>query len=151
MTKRMRATPSRQVSDPNYIRIKYLRYADDWLVGVSGSHALAEEIKQKIKTFLSDHLHLTLSEEKTHITNARTEEAFFLGTTLKIGNGGKAKLKKTTNWTGKTFKHRSTGWETVMNAPFPKLVKRLSDRGFCSPEGEPTPKPGWAFLDVTRS
>jgi group II intron reverse transcriptase/maturase len=150
LTKRMRATPSRQVSDPNYIRIRYLRYADDWLVGVGGSHALAEEIKQKIKAFLSDHLHLTLSEEKTHITNARTEEAFFLGTTLKIGNGGNAKLKQMTNWTGKTFKRRTTGWETVMSAPLPKLVKRLHERGFCSKEGEPTPKSGWAFLDVDQ-
>jgi retron-type reverse transcriptase len=64
LTKRMRATPSRQVSDPNYIRIRYLRYADDWLVGVGGSHALAEEIKQKIKAFLRDHLHLTPSRGK---------------------------------------------------------------------------------------
>ena len=150
LVKRMRATPSRQVSDPHYMRIRYLRYADDWLVGVGGSHTLAEEIKQKIKTFLSDHLRLTLSEEKTHITNARTEEAFFLGTILKIGNGGKAKVKQMTNWTGKTFKRRTTGWETVMNAPLPKLVKRLSDRGFCSKEGEPTPKPGWAFLDADQ-
>jgi group II intron reverse transcriptase/maturase len=64
VTKRMRATPSRQVSAPNYIRIRYLRYADDWLVGVGGSHALAEAIKQKIKAFLSDHLHLTPSRGK---------------------------------------------------------------------------------------
>ena len=34
-----------------------------------------------------------------------------------------------------------------MNAPLPKLVKRLSDRGFCSKEGEPIPKSGWAYLD----
>lgn len=147
LVKRIRATPSRMVSDPNYIRIRYLRYADDWLVGVGGSHTLAEEIKQKTKAFLSDHLQLTLSEEKTHITNARTEEASFLGTTLKIGNGGQPKIKQVTNRTGKTYKRRTTGWETVMNAPLPKLVKRLSDRGFCTKEGEPTPKSGWAYLD----
>jgi hypothetical protein len=47
------------------------------------------------------------------VTNARTEKAFFLGTTLKIGNGGTAKVKQMTNWTGKTFKRRTTGWETV--------------------------------------
>jgi group II intron reverse transcriptase/maturase len=52
LLKRMRATPSRQGTDPECIRIKYLRYADDWMVGVSGSHALAEEIKQKVKDFL---------------------------------------------------------------------------------------------------
>ena len=80
---RMRTLPSKQVDDPEFIRIRYLRYADDWLVGICGSHALAEEIKGEIKSFLRDSLKLTLSEEKTHITNARTEEAFFLGTTGK--------------------------------------------------------------------
>jgi group II intron reverse transcriptase/maturase len=150
IVKLMRTLPSRQVKDPEYIRIRYLRYADDWCVGVNGSHALAEEIKQRIKNFLWDHLKLTLNEEKTHVTNARTEEAFFLGTILKIGNGGAAKVKQMTNWTGKTFKRRTTGWETVMKAPLPKLVKRLSERGFCSAEGEPTPKSGWAFLDAEQ-
>jgi hypothetical protein len=150
IVKLMRTLPSRQVDDPEFIRIRYLRYADDWCVGVSGSHALAEEIKQRMKTFLWDHLKLTLSEEKTHVTNARTEEAFFLGTTLKIGNGGTAKVKQTTNGTGKTFKRRTTGWETVMKAPLPRLVKRLSERGFCTTEGEPTPKSGWAFLDAEQ-
>ena len=150
IVKLMRTLPSRQVDDPEFIRIRYLRYADDWCVGVSGSHALAEEIKQRMKTFLWDHLKLTLSEEKTHVTNARTEEAFFLGTMLKIGNGGTAKVKQTTNGTGKTFKRRTTGWETVMKAPLPRLVKRLSERGFCTTEGEPTPKSGWAFLDAEQ-
>jgi group II intron reverse transcriptase/maturase len=147
LVKHIRATSSNLVSDPNYIRIRYLRYADDWLVGVGGSHTLAEEIKEKIKGFLSEHLQLTLSEEKTHITHARTETALFLGTTLKIGTGGQPKIKQISTRTGKSFKRRTTGWETVMNAPLPKLVKSLSERGFCSKEGEPTPKSGWAFLD----
>src|SRR6266446_3389198 len=58
IVKLMRTLPSRQVDDPEFIRIRYLRYADDWCVGVSGSHALAAEIKQRIKTFLWDHLKL---------------------------------------------------------------------------------------------
>ena len=56
------------------------------------------------------------------------EEAFFLGTTLKMGNGGNAKVTLQTTHTGKTFKRRSTGWETVMNAPLLKLLKKLNDR-----------------------
>ena len=151
ITRQMRATPSKQMNDPEYIRIRYLRYADDWLIGVYGSHSLATEIKQHVKAFLYDHLRLTLSEEKTRITNARAEEAFFLGTTLKIGNGGNAKIKlQTSSVTGKTFKRRSTGMETIMNAPLPKLMKRLTDRGFCTKEGQPTPKTGWMFLDVDQ-
>src|SRR5437763_16408220 len=108
----------------------------NWIVGVSGSRILAEEIRQEIKTFLKERLKLTLSEEKTHITHARSEEAQFLGTTLKIGSGGQAKVALTTNGSGKKFKRRSTGWETVIKAPIPKLLKRLSDRGFCSKTGE---------------
>ncbi len=146
----MRTMPTLQVDDPDFIRIKYLRYADDWIVGVWGSHALAEEIKQDIKTFLHDHLRLTLNEDKTRITHARTEEAFFLGTVLKLGGQGEAKLTLQTNGHGKAFKRRSTGWETVMKAPLPKLLKRVSDRGFCTKEGTPTPKSGWAYLDVDQ-
>jgi retron-type reverse transcriptase len=78
--KQIRATPSKVVNDPTWCRIKYLRYADDWLIGLCGSHATAEEVKELVKTFLHDHLKLTLSEEKTRITHAQTEEAFFLGT-----------------------------------------------------------------------
>jgi group II intron reverse transcriptase/maturase len=150
VVKQMRATPSKMVNDPDFIRIKYLRYADDWLIGVCGSHALAEEIKQKVKDFLAQHLHLTLSEEKTHITNARTEEASFLGTTLKIGNGGNAKITLQADLKGRTFKRRSTGWQTVMNVPISNVIKRLSDRGFCSKEGSPTPKSGWIYLDADQ-
>jgi len=146
----MRTMPTLQVDDPDFIRIKYLRYADDWIIGVWGNHALAEQIKQEIKSYLSDHLCLTLSEEKTHITHARTEEALFLGTILKLGGDGEAKLALQTNKWGKKFKRRSTGWETVMRAPLPKLLKRLSDRGFCTKDGKPTPKSGWAYLDTDQ-
>jgi hypothetical protein len=150
LVQKMRALPSTNVNDPDFIRIKYLRYADDWIIGVCGSCVLAEEIKQEIKTFLRDHLKLTLSEEKTRITNARTEEAFFLGTILKMGNDGAAKVTLSTSRSGRRIKRRSTGWETVLKAPLPKLIKRLSERGFCTKEGKPTSKSGWAFLDVDQ-
>jgi group II intron reverse transcriptase/maturase len=150
LVQRMRATPSVRVNDPEFIRIKYLRYADDWIIGLCGSHVLAEEIKQEIKMFLHERLKLTLNEEKTRITNARTEEALFLGTILTIGNDGPAKVTLSTTRWGKKVKRRSTGWETVLKAPLPKLLKRLSDRGFCTKTGTPIPKSGWAFLDVDQ-
>ena len=75
--KQMRKTPSKMVNDPEYIRVKYLRYADDWLIGLCGSDALAEEMKQEVSSFLREPLKLTLSEEKTRITHAQTQEAFF--------------------------------------------------------------------------
>ena len=78
LRKLMQTLPSLDPYDPNYRRLKYVRYADDWLVGFSGPKAEAEEIKTKIREHLKD-MGLTLSEEKTLITNAHTEAAKFLG------------------------------------------------------------------------
>jgi len=76
---RAQQLPSVDPDDPEYRRMKYVRYADDWLVGFTGSRAEAEEIKRQIATFPRDELRLTLTEEKTLITHARTEVARFLG------------------------------------------------------------------------
>jgi hypothetical protein len=150
VVKQMRTLSSRQTDDPNFIRIAYLRYAEDWIGGVGGSHVLAEDLKEQIRTFLGERLKLTLSKEKTCITHMRTEEASFLGTLLSIGKGGEAKITQHTNCLGYSWKRRSTGWQTVMNGTFTKLVKRLSDRGFCTKEGIPTGKAGWSHLDADQ-
>jgi hypothetical protein len=67
-----------------------------------------------------------------------------------MGNHGAAKVTLSTSRSGKRFKRRSTGWETVMKAPMPKLLKRLSDKGFCTQKGRPTSQSGWSFLDVDQ-
>ena len=74
----MRQLPTRDPYDPNYSRLRYVRYADDFLLGFIGSKAKAEEIKQKLSNFLKS-IKLTLSQEKTNITHARSEKARFLG------------------------------------------------------------------------
>lgn len=71
--------PSKDVHDPNFRRLKYVRYADDFLLGFIGPRSEAEEIKQQLRKFLRDELKLELSEEKTLITHARSEAARFLG------------------------------------------------------------------------
>jgi Type II intron maturase len=70
--------PSVDPDDPDYRRLKYVRYADDWLIGCIGPRADVEAIKRQVGTFLRDELKLELSEEKTLITHARTEAARFL-------------------------------------------------------------------------
>jgi len=150
LVKQIRTLPTVEVNDPSYVRIKYLRYADDWAIGLCGSKHLAEQIKGAIKDYLRETLKLRLSEEKTSITNARSEEAHFLGTRLTIGKGKTQKIVLTTNHTGKWFKRRSTGWETQMYAPLPKLIQRLKEKGICTPEGKPIGKRGWTALDVEQ-
>ena len=71
--------PSLDPADPDYRRLKYVRYADDFLLGFCGPKREAEEIKARLRDFLRDDLRLELSERKTLVTNARSEKARFLG------------------------------------------------------------------------
>ena len=70
--------PSVDEMDEGYRRIKYVRYADDFIIGVIGSKADCVAIKEDIKNFLGEKLKLTLSEEKTLITHGN-QKAKFLG------------------------------------------------------------------------
>jgi len=62
--------------------LKYVRYADDWIIGIWGKKKAASELKTELRGFL-EKLKLTLSEEKTLITNAKSNKAKFLGTEIK--------------------------------------------------------------------
>jgi len=66
-------------NDPDFRRLRYVRYADDFLLGFNGPKEEAEEIKQKLEVFLREELKLELSQAKTLITHARTGVARFLG------------------------------------------------------------------------
>jgi len=68
--KELLETPCYPIIDPEYKRLQYNRYADDFVVGVIGSKADAEKVKEDIKVFLRDKLKLILSEEKTKVTHS---------------------------------------------------------------------------------
>jgi group II intron reverse transcriptase/maturase len=79
LRKEQQKLPYGDPNDPEYRRLRYIRYADDFLLGLIGSRTEAEEIKEKIAMFLGTELKLTLSAEKTLITHAITGKARFLG------------------------------------------------------------------------
>ncbi|MEU0941140.1 reverse transcriptase domain-containing protein [Embleya sp. NPDC005971] len=79
LRKQLHSMPSMDTQDPGYRRLRYVRYADDTLLGFAGPKAEAEEIKERLAQFLRDDLKLKLSPEKTLITHARTGAARFLG------------------------------------------------------------------------
>lgn len=86
--------------DEKYRRLKYVRYADDFLIGVIGSKAECVKIKEDITNFMKNTLHLEMSQEKTLITHSE-DSAHFLGYNIHVqksnllkrnGNGDKARL-----------------------------------------------------------
>jgi group II intron reverse transcriptase/maturase len=79
LRKKLHTLSSKMPEDPDYRRLRYVRYADDFLLGFTGPKAEAEEIKGKLRDFLRDTLKLEMSMEKTKITHAQTDTACFLG------------------------------------------------------------------------
>src|SRR6516164_548284 len=79
LTRPMRTLPSVDPMDPGYRRLRYLRYADDHILGFTGPKAEAEQIKAELTRFLRETLRLELNQDKTLISHARTQPARFLG------------------------------------------------------------------------
>lgn len=73
-----KSMPCKNPMDENFRRFQYVRYADDFIIGIIGSKADAESIKLEIGEFISRQLKLELSDEKTLVTKA-TDKARFLG------------------------------------------------------------------------
>jgi group II intron reverse transcriptase/maturase len=73
--------------DPGYRRLQYVRYADDFLLGLAGHKDEAEAIRDQLAEYLRDHLKLDLSIEKTLVTNAATDKAKFLGYEVTVTRG----------------------------------------------------------------
>jgi group II intron reverse transcriptase/maturase len=87
LRKKKQTLPRQDPNDPNYRRLKYVRYADDFILGFAGPMQEAEGIKTKLKEFLGDNLKLELSEEKTLITHAGSGRARFLGYEIMAQHG----------------------------------------------------------------
>jgi len=79
LRKQMQRLPSLDPQDPGYRRLRYTRYADDFVLGFSGPKAEATQVKESLATFLRDSLKLELSGEKTLVTHATSKAARFLG------------------------------------------------------------------------
>ncbi|WP_367139021.1 MULTISPECIES: reverse transcriptase domain-containing protein [Streptomyces] len=107
LRQQMTSLPSADPNDPGYRRLRYIRYADDHLLGFTGPRAEAEQIKQRLAAFLRDELRLELSQEKTLITHARTRAARFLGYEITTQH----------NDTKKTGRYRRVNGQLALRVP----------------------------------
>ena len=85
--------PYANAMDGNYRRMKYVRYADDFLIGIIGSKADAQKVKEDLKIFISERLSLELSDEETLVTNAKSP-AKFLGYEVSVRKSNATKRNK---------------------------------------------------------
>lgn len=93
MRNEQRKMPARPIREDTFKSLQYVRYADDFIVGVIGSREDAERVKNDLAVFLKETLHLNLSVEKTKVTNT-SEYARFLGYDIKVSRNQDIKRKK---------------------------------------------------------
>ena len=119
---------SKDPFDPNFKRIHYVRYVDDFVVGVVGSRKEAVEIQEKIRVFLADNLKLTLSSEKTILTHFSKNFILFLSARIK-GTWEKEKRIATVCKGGISRKTKITS-RVVLHAPIKSIFEKAVDKGF---------------------
>jgi len=85
LTQQLRTMPSGDPMDSEYRRIVYVRYADDFLIGIIGSKEDARRVKADVAAFIGGQLHLEMSDEKTLITHGN-DFARFLGYDITTSN-----------------------------------------------------------------
>jgi group II intron reverse transcriptase/maturase len=87
LRKKLLKTPCKSQTDK---KISYVRYADDFLIGVNGDREDCQWIKSTLSEFIGSTLKMELSEEKTLITHSN-QFARFLGYDVRVRRCGVVK------------------------------------------------------------
>ena len=119
---------SKDPMDPNFRRLYYVRYVDDFVVGITGSRKDAINIQNKIRIFLKDSLKLTLNEKKAWINNFSKIPIKFLGAYIK-GTWDAEKRIQNIVRNGMRYKVRITG-RVGLHAPIKELFEKATLNGF---------------------
>jgi len=121
--------------DPNFRRLTYLRYADDWVIGIRGTLDNTKEILRKVTDYCSS-IGLKVSPEKTKIINLNTSKALFLGVEII-----RSQVTKYTRVTSSTLKNR-VGRQLRLTVPITRLIQQLRESGFIL-ANKPAPRFLW--------
>lgn len=117
-----------------YRKMTYVRYVDDFIVGIAGKYQDALEVKTKIKEFLEKDLKLVLNENKTHIRKFSSNKVKFLGTLIR-GTYRKEKPRKAIR--RKDQKYRSLITPNVsFHAPIKKIFEKSVENGYFRKDNE---------------
>lgn len=139
--------PASDFNDPNYRRLKYIRYCDDFVIGIIGTRKETVKIKEDIKNFMKEKLKLDLNEQKTLITH--TSKTFlFLGTNIKIPFYKENKIT-TRVVKGITRKNKLSSSLPRLDMPLKRVKDKLIATFFCNKKGNPIPK--FLFYSYTHN
>lgn len=122
--------------DTDFRRLRYVRYADDFIVSIIGSKKEAEQIKDQLSLFLKNALKLDLSLDKSKITHAVKDRAFFLGTEIFMTKDNKRPVRRIIRNGEKRLVKIFP--RIQMNAPISKIINKLHSKGYVRENLSPT-------------
>jgi len=152
-----RANMPSTINGPGY-RIYYVRYADDFLIGITGTRRMAEKLKIEVSDFLMERLKLTLNQDKTLITSS-LKGAEFLGArirSIRSRTNDQPRRKNSKSSFGRTVRARIGQGRIVAMAPIEKIIRKLESQGICrvkdfsKREIIPTRKTSWMYLELSE-
>jgi len=108
------------------VRIEYVRYADDWMIGVAGNEHLPPQIKEELAIFMNNTLRRRLHSVKTKITDLRKGNAHFLGYEIFLPES-----RPISEYKGKGVRTIRRGQPQLrFDIPVEKITKRYAERGY---------------------
>ena len=122
----MNSLSSKDLMDPNFKRLYYVRYADDFIIAIAGSREDAMKILNSIREWLIYNLKLELHPDNTHIRHFATESVKFLGVYI----GPLSAPQNRTSTLYSFGQRRRVTSRLAMRVNLVELYKRLKDRGF---------------------
>lgn len=120
--------PSKDIMDPNFKRVMYVRYADDFVILAIGNMADCFTLRRKVKDFLMNKLGLELNVEKTNVSSLK--QGFeFLGAELIHRGKVITKIRRPAGCSTTNIRRRSTRILSIL-APIVKMIDKLINMGF---------------------
>lgn len=115
------------LADPR-VKIEYVRYADDWMIGVAGDKLLSFQIKTEVSKFIQNELKQSINSRKTRITNLRKGTATFLGYHIFLPETKTLHKYKGAKTTTQTIRRGNN--QLRFDLPQDRVIKRLVERGY---------------------
>lgn len=117
----------------NFKKLIYVRYVDDFLIGITGSKEDCIFLREEIRKFLDKTLKLKLNVEKSKITHATSDSVFFLGYSIHLTTIKKMSIRYNLKSGSKKFI-----FKIQLVAPISWILKKLHENHFSKSDGSPT-------------
>lgn len=117
-------------ANPEFERLHYVRYADDFILGYIGTKEGSQTIYDSIVSFIKENLKLEISKEKSRISFA-SEGLLFLGYDISMSKISDSKTKFVNSNGTEVTRKRHIG-KPVFKVPVEKAIKFIEKRGYGS-------------------